>query len=127
MLAWLKNQPPAANRVRALFLAAQKREVELAINIVNLGEVFYLVAKARDLEFAARAIQRLRTRVRVISASDELVMAAASLKARFALSYADAFAAASALATAAPLVTGDPEIADLARHESALQLEWIGT
>jgi predicted nucleic acid-binding protein len=36
-------------------------------------------------------------------------MAATLLKSRHAISYADAFAAATALSECAPLITGDPE------------------
>jgi uncharacterized protein len=61
-----------------------------------------------------------------ISAHDELVMLAATLKARYAISYADGFAAATALLQDAPLVTGDPELRAMAAKEKTLQLEWIG-
>jgi predicted nucleic acid-binding protein len=61
-----------------------------------------------------------------ISAHDEVVMLAATLKARHAISYADGFAAATALLQDAPLVTGDPEMKAMAAAENALQLEWIG-
>jgi predicted nucleic acid-binding protein len=42
------------------------------------------------------------------------------------ISYADGFAAATALLQDAPLVTGDPEMKAMAAAENALQLEWIG-
>ncbi len=42
IMAWLKGQQPAADRVRALLEEAGDRRRKLAMNIVNLGEVFYL-------------------------------------------------------------------------------------
>jgi len=48
------------------------------------------------------------------------------LKARYAISYADGFAAATAMLQGAPLVTGDPELRVMAAKEKALRLEWIG-
>lgn len=51
-------------------------------------------------------------------------MAAATLKSRHAISYADAFAAATALLRGAPLVTGDPELQTMSM-EPNLKLEWI--
>jgi len=68
----------------------------------------------------------LHPRITTISAHDELVMLAATLKARYAISYADGFAAATALLQNAPLVTGDPELRVMAAKEKALRLEWIG-
>lgn len=125
-MAWLKNQQPAAQRVRSLFEQAERSEHRLWMNIVNLGEVFYLTAKSKDLAWGEKVLTNLRARVGVVAASNELVMEAAHLKAKYPLSYADAFAAATALRRQAPLVTGDPELRTLAQEEEALTLDWIG-
>lgn len=125
VMAWLKGQQPAAERVRGLFEAADQGEQKLLINIVNLGEVFYLSVKARDLAYGQRVVNGLRSRLVVVSAADSLVIAAATLKSRYALSYADAFAAATAVAKDAPLVTGDPKLRTVAAVETKLKLEWI--
>ena len=58
VMAWLKGQQPAAERVRSLLEAAERREQKLLINIVNLGEVFYVSVKARDLTYGERVIMR---------------------------------------------------------------------
>ena len=126
VMVWLKGQQPAGDRVRALLEAADRRESRLSMNIVNVGEVFYLSVKARNLAYGQRVLQTLQPRVTTVSAHDELVMLAATLKARYAISYADGFAAATALLQDAPLVTGDPELRAMAAKEKALQLEWIG-
>jgi uncharacterized protein len=125
VMAWLKGQQPAAGRVRSLLEAAERREQKLLINIVNLGEVFYVSVKARDLAYGERVINTLRPRLAIISATDSLVMTAATLKSRHAISYADAFAAATAILRDAPLVTGDPELQTMAETEEDLKLEWI--
>jgi ribonuclease VapC len=125
-MAWLKGQPPAAQQVRSLLEEAGRRERKLVMNIVNMGEVFYLSVRARDLAYGKRVLENLRPRMFIVSASDELVMLAATLKARHAISYADAFAAATAMSQASPLVTGDPELRVMAGQESTLKLEWIG-
>jgi predicted nucleic acid-binding protein len=127
IMAWLKDQKPAADRVRALLDAAGRGEHKLTMNIINLGEVFYLAAKARSLVYAERVLEGLRPRILVVSASDQIVMAAADLKARHPISYADGFAAATAMLRQEPLVTGDPELRALAKKEKTLQLEWIGS
>jgi predicted nucleic acid-binding protein len=125
IMAWLKGQQPAAERVRLLLDAAERREYRLVMNIVNIGEVFYLSTKARDLAYGERVIETLRSRVASVSVSDQLVMRAARLKALHAISYADAFAAATAIDRECPLVTGDPELRIMTEQEAALKLEWI--
>ena len=124
-MAWLKDQAPAAGRVRALLDSAERRERRLYMNVINLGEVYYISAKLRNLEYAERVVETLRSRLIVLSASDELVFQAAGLKARHALSYADAFAAVTAISRSIPLVTGDPELKVLGDRERGLELEWI--
>jgi ribonuclease VapC len=126
VMVWLKGQQPAGDRVRALLQAADRRECRLSMNIVNVGEVFYLSVKARNLAYGQRVLQTLQPRVTTVSAHDELVMLAATLKARHAISYADGFAAATAMLQGAPLVTGDPELRVMAAKEKSLQLEWTG-
>jgi uncharacterized protein len=127
VMVWLKGRQPAADRMRRLLEAADRRECKLWMSIVNLGEVFYLCVKARDLAYGRRVLETLHPRVMTISAHDEVVMLAATLKAQHAISYADGFAAATALLQDAPLVTGDPELRTMAATETTLQLEWIGS
>jgi predicted nucleic acid-binding protein len=126
VMVWLKRQQPAAGHMRALLKAVDRGECRLTMNIVNLGEVFYLCAKARNLAYGQRVLRTLQSRIATVSADDELVMLAATLKARYPISYADGFAIATALAQNAPLATGDPEIRAIAAKQKRLRLEWIG-
>lgn len=125
-MAWLKGQQPEAQKVRLLLDSGERRECRLVMNIVNLGEVFYLSVKAKDLAYGKRVLKNLQARMTIVPADDELVMSAATLKARHAIAYADAFAAATAMRHEAPLVTGDPELKTMAEREKTLTLEWIG-
>ena len=126
VMVWLKGQQPAADRMRVLLESADRGERSLEMNIVNLGEIFYLSVKARDITYGRHVVEALRPRVRVVSADDELVMLAATLKSRHAISYADGFAAATAIRHNLPLVTGDPEIRIMATTEKDLLVEWMG-
>ena len=125
IMAWLKGQSPAAERVRNLLRAPDR--VRPAMNIVNLGEVYYLSAKNRDWRYAERVLKGLRNRLTVLSATDDLVMLAAKLKGRYAISYADGFAAATAILNNGVLVTGDPELRAVSRGEKELRIDWIGS
>ena len=126
LLAWLKKQEPGAAFMADLWEKAFRGEVRLMANIVNLGEVFYLTAKASNLETADNVLENLRARpLEILSVPDALAWEAARVKARFPVSYADAFAAATAARSDCPLVTGDPE---MRRIEAAglVDLEWAG-
>ncbi|HEX3681087.1 MAG TPA: hypothetical protein VHU83_01000 [Bryobacteraceae bacterium] len=70
IMAWLKGQQPAASRVRSLLDASGGGPMKPLMNIVNLGEVFYLSVKARDLAYGERVLENLRSRVAIVSASD---------------------------------------------------------
>jgi ribonuclease VapC len=108
-----------------LWRKADAGQVQLLMSIINLGEVFYLVAKARSEMAANVVLKNLKTRqLEALSVSDALVLHAATLKARHPISYADAFAAATAIERSAPLVTGDPEMRALAVE--GLRLNWAG-
>lgn len=52
-MAWIKGQQPAAKKVRSLFEAAERDERKLLMNIVNLGEVFYVSVKHKTLDTAS--------------------------------------------------------------------------
>jgi uncharacterized protein len=114
VLAFLQMEEPAAGRVRQLLDAAARAQVQLFISIINLGEVYYRVGKVKGEGEAQGTLDQLRRlAITVVPATDDVVLAAARLKMRHSISYADAFAATAATATKAILVTGDPELAQL--------------
>ncbi len=98
---------------------------ELQVNIVNLGEIFYLVAKMRSEKQAEALCKDLSLRLNVSSAPDDLVMAAARLKGKYKIAYADAFAAATAMEQKLPLITGGLELQAL-EADGVLDLVWVG-
>ncbi len=124
VLAWLQNERPAADRVGAMLAEAEEGRTRLLINIVNVGEVYYRVMRARSEEEAEALLRDMRGwPLRIVPAGNRLVLSAARLKGRYRLSYADAFAVATALRERAVLVTGDPEIGALGG--GVVDVEWI--
>lgn len=105
-MAMLDDEPAAA-RVRAAV------ESGAVMSWVSLGEVYYLSLRRRGEALARRAVDGLRTRVRVEEPDGALVMAAAAVRARGRVSYADAFCVATARRHRLPVYTGDPEIVAL--------------
>jgi predicted nucleic acid-binding protein len=126
VLAWLKRQQPGAGIMRDLWRRAYAGRVRLVLHCVNLGEIFYLTAKLKDLDAAEMLLQRVQGMpVDVMSVSDSMVFAAARLKTLHRISYANAFAVVTAIQIGAQLVTGDPEIRDLGT-QGRLKLHWAG-
>ena len=114
LLAMLQGEEPAAARVRQLLLEGDQQQAALLLSIVNLGEVYYRVGKRSGRAAAIDTLRDIRhLSLTIVSASDEMVLAAADFKIEYAISYADAFAAALADRTGATLVSGDPEFDQL--------------
>jgi predicted nucleic acid-binding protein len=106
VLRWLEGTEPAATRVEA---ALQEHPV---MSLVNVGEVFSIVRRARDDTVALEVLDGLRARVEFDVPNEERVVAAARIKAEHPMAFADAFAIATSVAYRAVLLTGDPEIID---------------
>jgi ribonuclease VapC len=110
LLALLQGEEPAAARVKQILLEGERQQATLLISIVNLGEVYYRVGRHSSRAAAVDTLNQIRSlSLTIVSASDELVLAAADLKLEYAISYADAYAAALADRTGATLVSGDPD------------------
>ena len=116
LLAFLQGEEPAASRVCEVIEGAQDGSARLFASIINIGEVYYRMGKARSPKEADSVLADLYLLpMEILSADDDAVLAAARLKMTHALSYADAFAAVTAQQKDATLLTGDPELLDLKR------------
>ena len=124
VMAWLRDEPPA-ERVDRLWSQAEQGRARLVMSAVNVGEVFYLTARWRGIPEAEIVLAHLHEMpLEIRPAPNAVIWAAARLKAAHRLSYADAFAVATALQERAPLVTGDLEMQALA-EQGVLSLDWI--
>jgi predicted nucleic acid-binding protein len=109
--------------VTALLKKAQAGKVDLYMSVINLGEVYYLTMRERGSEKAEEVLLLTgQLPVKIISPDMDMTVAAARLKAKHAVAYADCFAAALAKERSASLVTGDPEFK---RFESEIRIIWI--
>ena len=110
VLLRLAQDEPGAERVEALLKDSLQEKCLLLLHIINLGEVVYTIAKRFGWEAASRKrfeIERLP--IAIVPFSEELFWTAVELKSLHPLSYADSFAAATALHHEATLLTTDPE------------------
>jgi len=116
-LAFLRRENLADRTMRRYLKRAQKGNLRLLMNIINLGETYYRMVQVAGEEKAGRRLALFRRLpVEIVQARETLVMEAARLKARHPLSYADAFAVATARIHDATILTGDPEILALSRQ-----------
>lgn len=126
VLEWLKAKQPATERFRTLLKQAEADEIHLVMCRLNFGEVVYRIRKdfsEVDQAWSRDIIDKLP--ISLHSVSDSLVDDAASLKGSFAISYADAFAAALAAQLNQPLVTGDKDFFPLEKA-GVVKLHWMG-
>lgn len=110
-------------KVRTLLHDARVSNRPLLMNEINIGEVYYLTAKEQSLAKAEEFLQLLEALpIRALSNTFSQVLDAARLKAQFPVSYADAFAVATAIREGARLVTGDREFQSVAH---LVEIQWI--
>ena len=119
LLALLQNQP-AAQAVRSLITNAHVSHTPLWISLVNLGEVWYIVARRHSAQAADESVQEIRGLGFAIKEIDwPLTLQAAQFKSKYPLSYADCFAAALAKQRDVEL---DPEFK---RLEEEIKIHWL--
>jgi ribonuclease VapC len=122
LLAYLQDES-FASQVEKLLEKASRDRSRLLFSMINLGELLYIterrggVAKAQD---ALALIRQLP--IELIPAEEQLIFAAAHIKANYPLSYADSFTVAVAMQEDAMILTGDPEFESV---EKLVKIEWL--
>lgn len=122
LLAYFQAEP-GGPRVRELLEQAIQGEVSLALTTVNLGEVAYRTERQHGLERAQEVLAKIEEYApSVVDVDRELALAAAHLKARHEMAYADCLATALAQHLDAQVVTGDP---DFRQVEGLVAIQWL--
>ncbi|MDE3089538.1 MAG: type II toxin-antitoxin system VapC family toxin [Chloroflexota bacterium] len=122
LIAFLEDEP-AAERIEAIIADAHETEIDLLVTAVNLGEVWYSLARVRSEADAEKGIEQvLGLGFQVVDADWSLAERAARLKAKHAIAYADCFAAALAEWHKAEVITGDPEFKKL---QGMVKVHWV--
>ncbi len=108
ILAWLDGEEPALARVEDV-LASRP-----VVSWVNLVEVYYRVERDHGRSAADEILASLRASLAPDLPGTARMIEAARLKAAAAIALGDCFALATAAAHGLVLLTGDPEILELA-------------
>src|SRR5262249_6372824 len=113
----------SAGKIGDILAAAYETATPLLMTVVNVGEVWYTVAREDSADAADESIKDIADLgIRVIDADWNLTLQAARFKVAGRSSYADCYAAALAKNIGVPLVTGDPEFERLGKEISII---WV--
>jgi uncharacterized protein len=122
VIAYLEDEP-AAEHVENLIADAHERQIPMYMTVVNVGEVWYTVARQISDEEANNSLKTLsRLRIQFEDVGWTLTQQAARFKSQHRMSYADCYAAALAKVMKADLVTGDKEFKAL---EDEVNIAWL--
>lgn len=122
VLAYLKGEL-RGKPVADLMAEAHETGVPLHMCVVNIGEVWYILARDTSPAEADKVIAQLQQDViKEIDADWQITRLAAWFKSKHRIAYADCFAAALAKINDAELVTGDPEFKQL---EGEVRIHWL--
>jgi len=122
ILRWTQKER-GYQKVKNLLMACRNQSATGYMNQINLGEVYYKTIRAVGIDRAKEFLENFfRLPVQIILPDSELIWSASEIKASYSISYADCFAAATALRLKATILTGDPEFKKLV---SLVPIEWL--
>ena len=122
VIAYLEDEP-SGEQVEELIATAHEEQIPMYMSVVNVGEVWYTLAREVSEEEADAGVKILSDlRIQFENADWELTQEAARFKSQNKMSYADAFAAALAKVKKADLVTGDNEFKPL---DGEIKISWL--
>jgi len=119
---WYLSKGIGEEKVAALIDRAAKGEARLLVSVINWGEALYTLARVTGLSQAKADLKSLSTYLEPVVADEAQVEAAAAVRLKYKLGYADCFAASLAIRERATLVTADPDFAKLGQQLKVLAL-----
>lgn len=125
LIGYLENES-FAGQIQHVLTQAKNGASRLYIHAIHIGEVYYITLREQGQSLADLAYSRIKALpIKLIDRIDEeLLLAAAGLKARYPISYADSFAAALAMIKGCPLLTGDSEFKSLEK-QGIISIKWL--
>lgn len=122
LIAYAEGEKGAQD-VAEIIKDALAGKAEIFLCVINWGEMYYIALREGGKERAELYRNTFaRYPITIIEANKELTLQAANYKAYHKMSYADAFAAATAKLRKAILVTGDKEFRSL---EEEVKMNWV--
>ncbi|MBI5207089.1 MAG: type II toxin-antitoxin system VapC family toxin [Candidatus Firestonebacteria bacterium] len=104
------------NTIKKYLEEAEKGKIKLYISKINEGEIFYKLYKYLGEHIALGFREDLKSGIipiNIISVNDKTIEKASEIKAKYPISYADAFCIELACDMNLPIITGDPEFENI--------------
>jgi ribonuclease VapC len=121
----LRDDETGADKVESILEESKKGKAQTIISFMTAMEYLYINLIRYDEETARRSYLELTLLpITIIESQEEIRLAAAELKAKHAMSVADAWIAATALSEQAILVHKDPEYESLPKNIKQLTLPY---
>jgi uncharacterized protein len=122
VIAFLEDEP-SGEQVEELIATAHEEQIPIYMSVINVGEVWYTIAREVSEQEANSSIKSLQDlRIQFENADWVITQESARFKSQHKMSYADAFAAALAKIKKADLVTGDNEFKAL---DGDIRISWV--
>ena len=122
LVAFFEDEP-GAEEVERQLLKAEEAGQRLLTTVVNLGEVWYSIARTASEKMADEKIREIQgMAIEIVDADWALTRQAAAFKTKGKVAYADCFAAALAKQRKIEVITGDPEFKQLAGE---VKIHWL--
>lgn len=110
----------SGKKVKKLF----KEDNEIYLNWNNLVEIYYIVQREESKEKATKTVSLIKAwSINLVEFDETIWLLAGDYKSKGRISFADAFAIATAKNFNAILVTGNPEFKPF---EKEIKINWIG-
>ena len=125
VIAFLNNEE-GSDKVEKLLKDASKGVIKIFMHAINLGEVFYTVFRESGEMQALNVYGKVRQfPVEFVEdLSEPFLLSTAKIKGSYPISYADAFAVATAIEKTGIIVTGDPELKRV-EMDKIVEILWI--
>lgn len=124
LLAYFR-QEPGGEQIEKLLYDASTDKHELFLTCINAGEVYYMASRkdgAQKAEKVWKVLQQFP--IHILEIDIAFTHKAALLKAKYKMSFADAFAAALTIQKKATLITGDDEFEAL-KNETHFKVRYL--
>ena len=122
LLAYFQGEH-GGEQVRKILKEASTGQAQVSLSVINLGEIYYIISRRRGEELARSIVDDMALLpIELLAATTERILHAVSIKARYSVSYADAFVIAGAEELFASILTGDPEFKEI---ESWIDVFWL--
>lgn len=114
---------PGYQKVKSFIEDCRGKALTGYMNQINLGEVYYKTIRAVGINQAKDFLENFfRLPIEIILPDAEMIWNASEIKAKYAISYADCFAVATAAKYKTKILTGDPEFKKV---KKLVPIEWI--